>query len=116
MSALTSSEILTAVARILISEDRAITFLCTEDEISIRFPKTRRLAAYLSVPHYYVIPVLAAMEGEGLVTRTERVGVSTNAKGTALLFSRIMDEYPEEVEEILGPDLLQAIRGRIFSA
>ncbi|QSZ67682.1 hypothetical protein RJ40_09265 [Methanofollis aquaemaris] len=114
MSALTSGEILTAVARILIFEDGAITFLCTKDEISIRFPKTRRLAAYLSVPHYYVIPVLAAMEEEGLVTRTERVGVSTNTKGTAILFSRIMEDYPEEVEQILGPDLLDAIKGRIF--
>lgn len=114
MSALSPDEVLNAVARILILEDRAITFLCTSDEVSIRFPKTRRLATHLSVPHYYVIPVLAAMEEDGLVTRTERVGVSTNAKGTALLFSRIMEEYPKEVEEILGKDLLSAIRERIF--
>jgi DNA-binding transcriptional regulator YhcF (GntR family) len=115
MPALTSGEILTAVARILICEDRAITFLCTEGEISIRFPKTRRLAEYLSVPHYYVIPFIAAMEEDGLVTRTERVGVSTTAQGTAVLFSRILAEYPQEVEQILGPDLLRALRARALS-
>lgn len=115
MAALTTDTILSAAVRILLEEDRALPLTCSEEEIKVRFPTTRRLAEYLGVPHYYVLPIFAAMEENGLITRTERVGISTTAEGTRRLFQLIQTSHRTEAERILGPELYRAFVQKIFT-
>lgn len=71
----------------------------------MKLPTTRRLAEFLQVPHYYVLPLFAVMEEEALVTRAERVGIMTTPEGTSRMARIFHDSYPDEAREILGETL-----------
>jgi DNA-binding transcriptional regulator YhcF (GntR family) len=93
--------IIDASARIMIEEGQfTITF--RQDTLSFKLPTTRRLAEFLQVPHYYILPMFAAMEEEALVTRAERVGIMTTPEGTMRMESVLKESYPNESRAILG--------------
>ena len=73
--------------------ERSLTISFSEDSIRIKFPTTRRLAEFLEVPHYYILPYFAMMEEEGLVTRAERVGIQTTSKGSAKMIGIMQEKY-----------------------
>ncbi|NCU27585.1 hypothetical protein EOM86_12865, partial [Candidatus Nomurabacteria bacterium] len=87
-------EILEAAIRIIL-EDGRISMTFSRREISISLPTTRRLADYLGIPHYYVLPRFAAMEKDGLIRRAERVGISTTQTGTEAIITLIKDHYSD---------------------
>ena len=68
----------------------------------MRFPTTRRLAEYLKVPHYYILPYFAMMEEQELVTRAERVGILTTSKGTQKIVSVMAELYPQKSADLMG--------------
>jgi DNA-binding transcriptional regulator YhcF (GntR family) len=94
-----------AVLRIQLFEEHEVAVIFSEEEIRIRLPTTRRLAEFLHVPHYYVLPYFAMMEQEALVTRAERVGIMTTAKGTARYLAVMKEQYAAEGATILGPNV-----------
>jgi len=98
-----------AAVRIQVLHDRNITMAFSEHQIQIKFPTTRRLAEFLEVPHYYVVPYFAMMEQEDLVTRAERVGILTTMKGTNILIDLLNTRYRTEAENILGHELFNDI-------
>lgn len=98
-----------AAIRIQVLHDRNITVSFSERKIQVKFPTTRRLAEFLEVPHYYVLPYFAMMEQEELVTRAERVGILTTMKGTRMLLCLMETRYRQEAEKILGNDLFNNI-------
>ena len=112
MAAITVDTLFYAAAKIQCIEEKNIALVFSPAGISIRFPTTRRLAEFLGVPHYYVLPFFAMMEQEELVTRAERVGILTTAKGTARLLDRIAASYRSEAEALLGPVIFDEIIGR----
>lgn len=79
----------------------------------MKFPTTRRLAEFLDVPHYYVLPYFAMMEQEGLVTRAERVGILTTAKGSKKMVDLMREKYQKESGEILGTAIFEGIVKKI---
>ena len=81
MAVLSVDGLFDTAVRIMVQE-RAVTISFSGDSIRIKFPTTRRLAEFLDVPHYYVLPYFAQMEQEELVTRAERVGILTTTKGS----------------------------------
>ena len=83
----------------------------SSDGIHIRFPTTRRLAEYLEVPHYYILPYFAMMEEQELVTRAERVGILTTNKGTDRLIAVMRDLHPQESAAVLGEKIFAEIAG-----
>lgn len=89
--------------------ERSISLTFTENTIRIKFPTTRRLADYLEVPHYYVLPYFATMEQEDLVTRAERVGILTTGKGSRMMIGLMKTGYREETEKILGPVIFKEL-------
>ncbi len=97
-----------AAVRIQIQE-RAIAITFGEDDFRIKFPTTRRLAEFLEVPHYYVLPYFAAMEQEELVTRAERVGILTTRKGSRMMIELMATRYQEETKQILGPVIFKEL-------
>jgi len=97
-----------AAIRIQLAE-RSISITFVQDEIRIKFPTTRRLAEFLEVPHYYVLPYFAMMEQEELVTRAERVGILTTAKGSLKMLTMMREKYLSETENILGTPVFQEI-------
>ena len=101
MAALSNEVLFDAAIRIQLLE-RSITIAFADNTIRMKFPTTRRLAEFLDVPHYYVLPYFAMMEEEELVTRAERVGVLTTAKGSRKMMGIMQEKYPREVTEILG--------------
>lgn len=100
MAALSVDVLFDAAVRIQIAE-RSITITFTEDAIRIRFPTTRRLAEFLEVPHYYILPYFAMMEEEELITRAERVGILTTAKGSRKMLDLIRARYLDEIDGLL---------------
>ncbi|MDH7492234.1 MAG: hypothetical protein QHG97_07530, partial [Methanolinea sp.] len=80
--------------------------------IRIRLPTTRRLAEFLDVPHYYVLPYFAMMEQEKLVTRAERVGIMTTPAGTARYLAMMKERYSSEGKEILGLNVYTDLMAR----
>jgi len=68
MAVLSVDILFDAAVRIQLTE-RSFSLTFTTDTIRIKFPTTRRLAEFLDVPHYYVLPYFAMMEQEELVTR-----------------------------------------------
>ncbi len=94
-----------AAIRIQVLHDRNISISFSDHQIQIKFPTTRRLAEFLEVPHYYVLPYFAMMEQEALVTRAERVGILTTMKGTKILIGLMETHYRPEAEKILGKEL-----------
>ena len=97
-----------AAIRIQLAE-RAISITFVQDAIRIKFPTTRRLAEFLEVPHYYVLPYFAMMEQEELVTRAERVGILTTAKGSMKMLTMMREKYLPETENILGTSIFEEI-------
>ncbi len=99
-------DIFDAALRILLFADRCMTVSITPGGVSIRLPTTRKLAEYLDVPHYYVLPAYAAMEQDGLIRRVERVGISTTPEGTRCLLRMMETTYADAAEEVLGVGML----------
>ncbi len=113
MAAINIDLIFDAAIRIQLLEEKSVSISFTEDEVRIKFPTTRRLAEFLDVPHYYVLPYFAMMEEQGLVTRAERVGVMTSASGTKKFVSTMAAGYRETAEKILGPAIFRDLRERV---
>ncbi len=105
MSAPTLEATIDAMLALLLVEDRALGLEFMSDAILIRLPTTRRIAERLGVPHYYVLPLIGALEADGLLTRAERVGIRTTPCGTSRLFERIDEGYRDEAKSLLGPGL-----------
>jgi hypothetical protein len=112
MQSLTIDAIFEAAIRIQVGEEGNLSVLFSGDTRSIRFPTTRRLAEYLGMPHYYVLPYFAMMEEQALVTRAERVGVMTTPEGTRKFLEMMAAKYREEAERILGKEVFaELLRG-----
>lgn len=105
-------DIFEAAIRILLDEDGCITVGLSPGGVSIRFPTTRKLAEFLGIPHYYVLPRFGMMEHDGLIRRAERVGISTTAAGTMRLLAVMMERHQDRAEEVLGKDILSALQAR----
>ena len=114
MAVLSVDLLFDAAIRIQLAE-RSISLTFAQDTIRIKFPTTRRLAEFLEVPHYYVLPYFAMMEQEELVTRAERVGILTTAKGSRKMFDLMKEKYLQEIEQILGSHFFQEIIKKIPS-
>jgi DNA-binding transcriptional regulator YhcF (GntR family) len=113
MPALSIDTIFDAAIRIQLIEERALSLYFSEQSLFIKFPTTRRLAEFLDVPHYYVLPYFAMMEQDQLVTRAERVGIMTTAPGTHKFLSMMQERYREEALRILGPVVFEDILKRV---
>jgi DNA-binding transcriptional regulator YhcF (GntR family) len=98
-----------AAVRIQLLE-RSITVAFADNTIRMKFPTTRRLAEFLDVPHYYVLPYFAMMEQEELVTRAERVGILTTAKGSRRMIDLMKERYAKEAAEILGAAVFKELQ------
>jgi Mn-dependent DtxR family transcriptional regulator len=115
MPALSIDVIFDAAVRIQLREDRFISINLSRDAIAIKFPTTRRLADFLGVPHYYVLPYFAMMEQDELVMRAERVGILMTEKGSRKHFDLLRsDVYRSEAEELLGRIIFDELRKKIF--
>ena len=104
-----------AAAEILVREDKRISIEYSAGEARIRFPTTRRLAQYLEVPHYYVLPVFSMMEENLLVRREERVGISTTGAGTLFFLDIIRESMYDEATALLGEGTIDALTAKISS-
>ncbi|MCX6691313.1 MAG: hypothetical protein NTW33_04490 [Methanoregula sp.] len=100
MVALSVDVLFDAAVRIQLLE-RSITISFADNTVRIKFPTTRRLAEFLDVPHYYVLPYFAMMEQEELVTRAERVGIMTTAKGSRKMIGIMKVQYEAETVGII---------------
>ena len=109
MAALSIEILFAAAVKLFLIEEQAITLSFTSGGIRIRFPTTRRLAEYLEVPHYYILPYFAMMEEQKLVTRAERVGILTTAAGSERILTIMKNEYPEESGALLGKEIFSAL-------
>jgi len=112
MVALSIDSLFDAAVRIQL-EERAVSVSFTENTIRIKFPTTRRLAEFLDVPHYYVLPYFAMMEQEELVTRAERVGIYTTVKGTRKMIAVMTAHYQTEIEGLIGKTIFQEILRKV---
>jgi DNA-binding transcriptional regulator YhcF (GntR family) len=104
--------VLDAALRILLIIDNSISVRFSKDAIHIKLPTTRRLADFLEVPHYYVLPILGMMEMDELITRAERVGIHTTNKGSKIFVALMHERYKNEAEALLGPTIFEEIRRR----
>jgi DNA-binding transcriptional regulator YhcF (GntR family) len=109
MAALSVDVLFDAAVRIQLLE-RSITISFADNTIRMKFPTTRRLAEFLDVPHYYVLPYFAMMEQEELVTRAERVGILTTAKGSRKMIDLMKEKYTKETVEILGAAVFKELQ------
>jgi Mn-dependent DtxR family transcriptional regulator len=114
MATLSVDVLFDAAVRIQLTE-RSISITFVQDTIRIKFPTTRRLAEFLEVPHYYVLPYFAMMEQEELVTRAERVGILTTTKGSRKMIDLMREKYLKETEEILGIPVFLEISKKFLS-
>ena len=105
--------VLDAALKILLIIDNSLSVRFTKDDINIKLPTTRRLADFLEVPHYYVLPLLGMMEKDALITRAERVGIHTTSKGSALLITLMNDRFKVEAEALLGRTIFEELRRRV---
>jgi DNA-binding transcriptional regulator YhcF (GntR family) len=112
MTALSIDVLFDTAIRIQLAE-RSISITFAKDTLRIKFPTTRRLAEFLEVPHYYVLPYFAMMEQEELVTRAERVGILTTPKGSRKMIDLMREKYLRETEDILGMPVFQEIIKKI---
>ncbi|MGD1004523.1 MAG: hypothetical protein ABR887_03805 [Methanoregulaceae archaeon] len=101
-----------AAVRILLME-QSITVSFSQNKARIKFPTTRRLAEFLNVPHYYVLPYFAMMEQEELVTRAERVGIMTTEKGSLKMIEIMKSHYQQETEAIIGQTIFKEIEKKL---
>ncbi|NLB01642.1 MAG: hypothetical protein GX837_11925 [Methanomicrobiales archaeon] len=104
-------DIIEAAVRFLLEEDRCVTISFSPGGAAIRFPTTRKLAEYLGIPHYYVLPRFGAMERDGLIRRAERVGISTTSAGTKRLLAIMVERYQDSAEEVFGAGIFAALQG-----
>jgi DNA-binding transcriptional regulator YhcF (GntR family) len=111
MTALSIDILFDAAVRIQLLE-RSITIAFADNTIRMKFPTTRRLAEFLDVPHYYVLPYFAMMEQEELVTRAERVGILTTAKGSKKMIELMREKFRKETDEILGTAIFDELMKR----
>ncbi len=111
MVALSVDSLFDTAVRIQV-EERSVSITFTRDAISIKFPTTRRLAEFLDVPHYYVLPYFAMMEQEELVTRAERVGILTTAQGSRKMIALMNAKYRKEIEAIIGQAIFSELAKR----
>lgn len=114
MATLSVDILFDAAIRIQLTE-QSISITFTTNSIRIKFPTTRRLAEFLEVPHYYVLPYFAMMEQEELVTRAERVGILTTSKGSRKMIDMMKEKYLREIEDILGSKVFQEIIKKVPS-
>ncbi len=112
MPAPTPDATIDAMLALVLVEDRALGLEFTAEGVLIRLPTTRRIAERLGVPHYYVLPLIGALEADGLLTRAERVGIRTTSAGTRRLFEWIEAGYRDEVVALLGMPLHELVRSR----
>jgi DNA-binding transcriptional regulator YhcF (GntR family) len=112
MTALSVDVLFDTAIRIQLAE-RSISITFAQDTLRIKFPTTRRLAEFLEVPHYYVLPYFASMEQEELVTRAERVGILTTAKGSRKMIEMMRDRYSKETIELLGQIIFDELLRKI---
>ncbi len=101
-----------AALRIIFTVDKSISIRFTEHAIHVKLPTTRRLADFLEMPHYYVLPYLGMMEKDELVTRAERVGIHTTTKGSKVLIDLMYERYREDAKLLLGSAIFDEIRRR----
>ena len=116
MPAITIDLLLEAAVRIQLVEERALTVTFSPDGVLIRFPTTRRLAEFLGVPHYYVLPIFGQMEEEGLITRAERVGIMTTAEGSRRFVGVMVPRFRKEALDVLGEPLFREIQARMVGS
>jgi DNA-binding transcriptional regulator YhcF (GntR family) len=102
-----------AAIRIHLAEERALSVTFTPGGFSIRFPTTRRLAEFLGVPHYYVLPVFGQMEEGGLITRAERVGIMTTPAGARKFIDLVASKYRSDAVALLGEPIFLEIERRV---
>jgi Mn-dependent DtxR family transcriptional regulator len=102
MATLSIDIIYDAVLHIHLFEEHEISLIFSEKGIRIRMPTTRKLAEFLGVPHYYVLPYFGMMEEEDLVTCAERVGITTTPKGALRYLGIMRERFAKEGEAILG--------------
>jgi DNA-binding transcriptional regulator YhcF (GntR family) len=98
-----------AAIKIQLLHEKSIQISFTETGMFIKFPTTRKLAEFLDVPHYYVLPYFAIMEQENLVTRAERVGIATTREGTVKFLGMIENHYRKDAENLMGTALFNEI-------
>jgi DNA-binding transcriptional regulator YhcF (GntR family) len=115
MTSLTYDHILEAAVQVMLFVDHRVTIHFRKDSIQIQLPPTRKLAEHLQLPHYYVLPYLATMEKENVITRMERVGVSTTGEGSRRLFEVIANRYRKEAEALLSGEIFEKIGQQIKS-
>ncbi len=108
MAALSIDVLFDAAVRIQLLE-RSITISFADNTIRMKFPTTRRLAEFLDVPHYYVLPYFAMMEQEEMVTRAERVGILTTSKGSRKMIGLMQEKYAQECNAILGAAIFEEL-------
>jgi DNA-binding transcriptional regulator YhcF (GntR family) len=108
MTVLSVDVLFDAAVRIQVRE-RTVTISFSGDSIRIKFPTTRRLAEFLEVPHYYILPYFAMMEQEELVTRAERVGILTTSKGTRKIIGIMKQRYQQDIEGIIGQTVFKEL-------
>ena len=109
MAALSVDILFDAAVRIQLLE-RSLSISFADNTIRMKFPTTRRLAEFLDVQHYYVLPYFAMMEQEELVTRAERVGIMTTAKGSKKMIDLMQEKYRHECMDILGAAIFDELR------
>ena len=108
MVALSVDTLFDAAVRIQLLE-RSVTVSFTGSAVRFKFPTTRRLAEFLDVPHYYVLPYFAMMEQEELVTRAERVGIFTTSKGSSKMIEIMGGRYLQEIQGLIGQPIFEEI-------
>jgi len=108
MAALSIDCLFDTAVRIQIAE-RSVSITFTENSVRIKFPTTRRLAEFLSVPHYYILPYFTMMEEEELITRAERVGIMTTPKGSRKMLALMKTNHADEIADILGRDIFESL-------
>lgn len=116
MSAPTLAATVDAMLTLVLVEDRVLGIEFGSDAFLIRLPTTRRIAERLGVPHYYVLPLIGALEADGLLSRAERVGIRTTPEGTRRFFERIDEMYRAEAETLLGPEVFAMLLARAHLA
>lgn len=109
MASLSIDILFVSAVRLFLIEEHTMSLSFTPDGIRIRFPTTRRLAEYLQVPHYYILPYFAMMEEQELVTRAERIGILTTKAGSEKILTIMRDQYLAESIELLGEKVFLSI-------
>ena len=104
-----SEEMVFSCARTLFLEDGELSLQVSAEGISVKFPTTRRIAERIGVPHYYVLPYVAALESDGFLIRKERIGVFTTSDGTRRLFSGMYDGELSRLRYVCGDDLYRVL-------